>query len=99
MTASIMVFDHPFFRIPAADGAFTLDDVPAGNYQISAWHERIGESTQHIRVEPGRTARVEFALPMDRPMITRLFGPPRLVVRTSVAMFAVVAIVLTACCC
>ena len=29
-------------------------------------------------------------------MITRLFGPPRLVVRTSVAMFSVVAIVLTA---
>ena len=29
-------------------------------------------------------------------MITRLFGTPRLVVRTSLAMFAVVAIVLTA---
>ena len=29
-------------------------------------------------------------------MITRLFGPPRLVVRTSLAMFTVVAIVLTA---
>jgi putative nucleotidyltransferase with HDIG domain len=29
-------------------------------------------------------------------VITRLFGPPRLVVRTSLAMFAVVAIVLTA---
>jgi plastocyanin len=65
MTAAIMVFDHPFFRIPAADGTFTLDDVPAGNYQISAWHERIGESTNTIKVEPGRTARVDFALPMQ----------------------------------
>jgi plastocyanin len=65
MTAAIMVFDHPFFRIPAADGTFTLDDVPAGTYQISAWHERIGESTNTIKVEPGRTARVEFALPME----------------------------------
>lgn len=65
MTASIMVFDHPFFRIPATDGTFSLDDVPAGNYQISAWHERIGESLSSIRVEAGRTARVEFALPMD----------------------------------
>ena len=66
MTASIMVFDHPYFRIPGADGAFTLDDVPAGTYQVSAWHERIGESITTIRVEPGRTARVEFALPMDQ---------------------------------
>ena len=65
MTAAIMVFDHPFFRIPAADGTFTLDDVPAGSYEISAWHERIGESTNSIKVEPGRTARVDFALPMN----------------------------------
>jgi plastocyanin len=65
MTAAIMVFDHPFFRIPAADGTFTLDDVPAGSYQISAWHERIGESSNTIKVEAGRTARIEFALPMQ----------------------------------
>jgi plastocyanin len=65
MTAAIMVFDHPFFRIPAADGTFTLDDVPPGNYQISAWHERIGESGDTVKVEAGRTARVEFALPMQ----------------------------------
>ena len=64
MTASIMVFDHPYFRIPSADGTFTLDDVPAGTWQISAWHERIGESINTVRVEPGRVARVEFALPM-----------------------------------
>jgi plastocyanin len=66
MTASIMVFDHPYFRIPAADGGFMLDDVPAGTYQISAWHERIGESVTTIRVDAGRTAKVEFALPMDQ---------------------------------
>ena len=65
MTAAIMVFDHGYFRVPADDGSFSLDDVPAGIYQISAWHERIGESTITIRVEAGRTARVEFALPMD----------------------------------
>jgi hypothetical protein len=65
MTAAIMVFDHPFFRIPSADGTFTLDDVPAGNYQISAWHERIGESSSTIKVEAGRTARIEFELPME----------------------------------
>ena len=66
MTASIMVFDHSYFRIPAADGTFALGDVPAGTYQISAWHERIGESVHSVKVEPGRTARVDFALPMDQ---------------------------------
>ena len=66
MTASIMVFDHPYFRIPSPDGAFSLDDVPAGSWQISAWHERIGESINTVRVEPGRPARVVFALPVDQ---------------------------------
>jgi plastocyanin len=65
MTASIMVFDHAFFRIPSGDGTFTLENVPPGNYQVVAWHERIGENAAAVTVEAGRVARVEFALPMD----------------------------------
>jgi plastocyanin len=66
MTASILVFDHPYFRMPSADGNFVIDDVPVGTHQISAWHERIGDSVTTIRVEGGRTARIEFELPMDQ---------------------------------
>ena len=65
MTASIMVFDHPFFRIPSADGTFSIDNVPPGSYQVVAWHERIGENLSPITVEAGRVARIEFALPMN----------------------------------
>jgi plastocyanin len=66
MTASIMVFDHPYFRIPSADGTFSIDDVPAGTYQVSAWHERIGESPTSVKIEAGRTAKVEFAVPVEQ---------------------------------
>jgi plastocyanin len=66
MTASIMVFDHPYFRIPAADGTFSIDDLPAGTFQVSAWHERIGESVSSVRIDAGRTARVDFALPVEQ---------------------------------
>ena len=65
MSASIMVFDHPFFTIPRADGTFAIDDVPPGTYQVSAWHERIGENTQSVRLEPGRPSEVQFALPIS----------------------------------
>lgn len=65
MSASILVFDHDYFQIPDASGAFALDDVPTGTYQISAWHERIGESVREVRVELGQRTRVEFSLPVN----------------------------------
>ena len=65
MSASIMVFDHHHFVMPDADGSFALDNVPPGEHQLSAWHERIGESAKPLIVEAGRTARLEFALPME----------------------------------
>ena len=67
MTATIIVFDHAYFSIPSDDGGFAIEEVPAGTYRVSAWHERIGESISTVRVEAGRTARVEFALPVDTP--------------------------------
>src|SRR6185295_17059719 len=45
MSAMIRVFDHPYFTIPDADGTFSIPDVPAGDYDIVAWHERVGEVT------------------------------------------------------
>lgn len=65
MSASIMVFDHPYFTAPAGDGSFSLTEIPAGEYRLSAWHERIGESPKTVRVEPGATVRIEFSLPME----------------------------------
>jgi plastocyanin len=65
MSASILVFDHDYFQIPDATGSFALNEVPTGNYELSAWHERIGESVRQIRVEPGQRTRVEFSLPVS----------------------------------
>jgi plastocyanin len=64
MSASILVFDHNFFQIPDASGWFSLDGIPPGTYQLSAWHERIGESVRQVRVEAGERTRVEFSLPV-----------------------------------
>ena len=44
MAAAIMVFDHQHFTVPEADGSFALGDVPAGEWRLSAWHGRIGET-------------------------------------------------------
>jgi plastocyanin len=64
MAATIMVFDHHLYTTPSATGAFTIDAVPPGTYQLSAWHERIGETRKPIKVVVGESASVEFSLPV-----------------------------------
>jgi hypothetical protein len=64
MSASIMVFDHTYFTVAKPDGTFAIDDVPAGNYKVSAWHERIGENSQPLKIDSGRTSEIQFGLPI-----------------------------------
>jgi plastocyanin len=64
MAATILVFDHRLYATPATDGSFAIDDVAPGTYQLSAWHERIGETAKAIQVIGGEAASVEFSLPV-----------------------------------
>ena len=64
MAASVVVFNHPWFTVPDADGNFEISGLPAGNPQITAWHERLGDTTIRVRTEGGRAASVEFVLPV-----------------------------------
>ena len=64
MAATILVFDHRLYATPSLDGTFAIEAVPPGSYQLSAWHERIGETTKAIQVTAGAAASVEFSLPV-----------------------------------
>jgi len=64
MAASVVVFNHPWFTVPDADGNFEIGDLPPGNPQITAWHERLGDTTIRVRTDGGRAASVEFVLPV-----------------------------------
>lgn len=68
MSASILVLDHPYFATPGDDGVFSLPNVPAGDYKLVAWHERVGERVTRLSVHAGRATTVEIALPVgDTP--------------------------------
>jgi plastocyanin len=66
MAATVIVFNHPWFATPAADGRFTLPDVPPGDHQVTAWHERLGDTTLSIRLEAGQAASADFTLPVPQ---------------------------------
>jgi hypothetical protein len=43
-----------------ANGAFTLDNVPPGNYTLTAWQEVYGTQTQKVTVAAGKPATANF---------------------------------------
>jgi hypothetical protein len=56
MTAWIYAFDHPYFAVTGDDGSFEIRSVPAGDYRLRVWHERLGTLDQVIRVKDGPVA-------------------------------------------
>jgi plastocyanin len=58
MSATVMVFNHPWYAIPDENGNFQLPEVPTGKRQITAWHERLGDTTLPVSIN------MEFILPV-----------------------------------
>ena len=64
MSATVMVFDHPWFAVPDEAGRFELPAMPPGDRQVTAWHERLGDTTVSLRLESGGAIEANFTLPV-----------------------------------
>lgn len=60
MQAWIGVVDHPYFTVTGDDGAFTLKDVPPGDYTVAAWHEKLGTREAKVTLAASGTASATF---------------------------------------
>jgi uncharacterized protein (DUF2141 family) len=60
MGAYCGVLPHPFFAVSAADGSFTIKDLPAGTYTIEAWHEKLGTQKSKVTVGASDTQSASF---------------------------------------
>ena len=54
----VAVFDHPYFDVTGADGAFSITGLPPGQYTIAAWHERLGRIERAVTITAGERATV-----------------------------------------
>ena len=59
--AYIAVFDHPYFAVADANGAFTIDSLPPGTYTVKVWHELMDKpAEQRVVVGTAGSARLEL---------------------------------------
>jgi hypothetical protein len=59
MGAFIGVFHHPFHTTSKQGGVYELK-LPAGNYEITAWHEKYGKQTAMVQVADNGSADLNF---------------------------------------
>jgi plastocyanin len=60
MKAYIGVLPHPFFAVTGPDGSFTLKGLPPGEYEIEAWHEKLGPKVTKVSVKQKGEAEASF---------------------------------------
>jgi plastocyanin len=67
MEAWCAVFDHPFFAVTKDDGTFTIPGLPAGEYEIEAWHEVLGSQRMRVAADKPAAANFTFTRPQKKP--------------------------------
>ena len=66
MRAWVYVFDHPYFQVTGADGAFQLRDIPAGKYRLEMAHPAGGlRWSEPITVTAGIVSQVTIDVSPD----------------------------------
>ncbi|HET8948044.1 MAG TPA: carboxypeptidase regulatory-like domain-containing protein [Candidatus Polarisedimenticolia bacterium] len=60
MGSWVFVNDTPFQALTGADGRYEIKGLPAGTYEVEAWHERLGTSKQSVTVGDGEGKTADF---------------------------------------
>lgn len=62
MGAFIGVLKHPFFSVTGKDGKFEIKGLPAGTYEIEAWHEfdKFPAQTATVTISGSETKTADF---------------------------------------
>lgn len=65
MHAKIIVVPSVHFAVCEKDGTYTIKDVPAGKYKVTAWSNGCEKKTTEVTVAEKTGATTEFALAVD----------------------------------
>jgi hypothetical protein len=60
MRAYISVLEHPFYAVTKENGTFEIKGLPAGEYEVEAFHGKLKTQTQKVTVKDGEAAALNF---------------------------------------
>jgi hypothetical protein len=62
MQGRIHVFLHDLFDATGADGTYRIVNIPPGEHEIEVWHEVLEGGKQKVKVEAGKTVKLDLVL-------------------------------------
>lgn len=60
MHSFVFVAKNPYYAVVDSNGAFSIDNVPAGKYNIRAWHGTLGEKKGKVTVAADGSTSIDF---------------------------------------
>jgi plastocyanin len=67
MKGHVVVTDATHWTTTQADGSFKITGLPAGEYEVSWWHEELGKGkTEKVKVEAGKDAALEHKVGAEK---------------------------------
>ncbi|MFI5305036.1 MAG: carboxypeptidase regulatory-like domain-containing protein [Nitrospiria bacterium] len=62
MSATMVIFDHPYFTVTNQNGEYTISDIPAGKYMVRIWHEGISTSEKEVTINAATQTNLSVEL-------------------------------------
>jgi hypothetical protein len=59
MSAAIVVTRSPYYAVTDRHGRFVIEQLPAGEYEMETWHEKLGTKNQRILIFESAQSSVE----------------------------------------
>ncbi len=62
MNAFILVFSHPYFAMTDGTGAYRIDNIPPGMYNVIAWNEGVASEPKPVAVTEGGVTELDLTV-------------------------------------
>jgi hypothetical protein len=72
MSGHLFVSDHPYYTRTAADGSFTLAQIPPGDYQLVCWLPDWRTAAQELDADTWQPTRLTWRPPLEKARPIRI---------------------------